>query len=402
MQEYLPLPPLDPPPDPPLPSIDRLLDPPLPPIDSLCDPPLPLLDPLLDPLLPRVDPLPPLPHLEGLLPSSLLTPLLSGIPRHLPLFPLLVHIDQQLGELDQLFKQRDYRLFKQRDKQIELLLKLQDQRTEWLQKWLQRLREQPDHQLDQQLHQKLDQQLAEQEEQLKQLKFRQLRQLLRQLDLQRSKALDIIARQRLELYDAKELHPDPVAISLFLSSSNEDIFNSSRRIALEIFRSTPNLPFIELPNTTGREEENPDAARLRCSDFFDSKAIGDLTKWRLLASVVFPEWETLLPQWKDRLAAEVMKVDRAGGRVDWMARVTPLLEGKFNLYEFGLCDHDTWGYLTPMHLRMVATVVEHLGAERLAPQTVRELEDFLEQYSNILDDKEALDRIRTVTKSHLR
>ena len=402
VQEYLPLPPRDPPPDPPLPPLDPVLDPPLPPIDSLCDPPLPLLYPLL----PRVDPLPSLPHLERLLSSSLLTPLLSGIPRHLPLFPLLVQVDQQLGELDQLFKQRDHRIFKQRDRQIELLLVLQDQRTEWLQQWLQRWlqrpREQPDQQPDQRLDLELDQQLAKQEEQLKQLRLRLLRLLLRQLDLRRSTLLDLIARQRLELYDNKELHPDPVAISLFLASSNKDIFSRSRRIALEIFRSTPNLPFIDLPNATGREGENPDAARSRCSEFFDSKEIGDLTKWRLLASVVFPEWETLLPQWKDCLAAEVLKVNRDGDRVDWMARVTPLLKDQFNLNEFGLSDHDIWGYLTPMHLRMVATVVEYLGVERLAPQTVRELEDFLEQYSNILHDKEALDRIRTVTKYHLR
>ena len=411
IQEYLPFPPPDSPPDPPLPSLDPLLDPPLPPLDSLFDPSIdPSLDPplpQLDSTLPQLDPLiPPLPYLEKLLSASLLTPLLSQIPRHFPLFSLLSQLDQQLRELDQLFKQRDYRLFKQRDKLLELLLDLQVQRTRWLQQWLQRLREQIDQQLDQQLDQEidqeLDQQLVQQEEQLKQLKFRQLRQQLRQLDLQRSAVLELIAKQRLELYNAKELHPDPVVLSLFLSSHNEDILNSSRRLTLEIFRSTPNLPFISLPNTSGREEENPGAARLRCSDFFDTTAIGDLTKWRLLASVVFPEWETLLPQWKDHLAAEVMKVDGVGTRVDWLARVTPLLGGQFNLYEFGLSDHDTWGYLTPTHLRMVATAVEHLGAERLAPYTVRELEDFLELHSNILDDKEALDRIRTVTKSQRR
>jgi len=85
-----------------------------------------------------------------------------------------------------------------------------------------------------------------------------------------------------------------------------------------------------------------------------------------------------------------------------MARVTPLLEGKFNLFEFGLSDHNKWGYLTPAHLRMIATAVEHLGAERLAPQTVIELEDFLERHSNILHDQGALNRIRAVTKSQLR
>jgi hypothetical protein len=145
-------------------------------------------------------------------------------------------------------------------------------------------------------------------------------------------------------------------------------------------------------------------SRNLCSDFFDSKAIGDLIKWRLLASIVFPAWETLPTQWKDLLAVEVMKLkyrmeNGKGQRVDWMARVTPLLEGElaFNEYDFGLSsDHLHYGTLTPTHLRMVATVVEHFGAEGLTYRTVRELEEFLTQYSNILCDEEALGRIRMV------
>ena len=372
IQEYLRLPPLNPPPDPPLPPINPQLDPP-----RL-----------------RVDPLPPLPYLERLLPSSPLEPLLSRIPRHFPLFPLLVQLDQQLGEFDQIFKPRDYQIFKQREEQINGL------RYQWMLcslRWVQQQRS--DQELDQEPDQELDLRSAQQEELIKWLKFGQLKQQRRQPNPQHSTVLDLIARQRLELYDAKELHPDPVALSLFLFSSNEEISNSSRRIALEIFRSTPKLTIL---NTTEGEEETSSATRLQCSDFFGSKAIGDLTKWRLLASVVFPEWETILPQWKDHLVEEVMKVDRVDNRVDWMARVTPLLEGRFNLCGFGLSDYDTWGYLTRVHLRMVAVVVEHIGSKkRLVPEEVRELEAFLEQYSNILDDNEALDRIRAVTKSHL-
>jgi hypothetical protein len=206
--------------------------------------------------------------------------------------------------------------------------------------------------------------------------------------LQCSSVLEMIAKPRLDLYNTNVLHPDPVALSLFLSQRNEDIFNDSRRLTLEFFRSPPSA--FSIP---------PHRAHVLCSDFFDSRVIGDLTKWRLLASVVFPEWETLSTQWKDLLAAEVMKVEWVGSsRVDWMARVTPLLEGEFNLYEFGLANDDpTHGPLTPTHLRMVATVVEYWGVGRLRlTDTERELERFLDEHSNILSDEEALRRIRTV------
>jgi hypothetical protein len=212
--------------------------------------------------------------------------------------------------------------------------------------------------------------------------------LRNQLDLQCSSVLEMIAKPRLDLYNTNVLHPDPVALSLFLSQRNEDIFNDSRRLTLEFFRSPPSA--FSIP---------PHRAHVLCSDFFDSRVIGDLTKWRLLASVVFPEWETLSTQWKDLLAAEVMKVEWVGSsRVDWMARVTPLLEGEFNLYEFGLANDDpTHGPLTPTHLRMVATVVEYWGVGRLRlTDTERELERFLDEHSNILSDEEALRRIRTV------
>src|SRR5260370_1068889 len=83
---------------------------------------------------------------------------------------------------------------------------------------------------------------------------------------------------------------------------------------LEFFRST---------------ELDPKTARAICSDFFNSTVIGDLIKWRLLTSVLLPEWETLSTQWKDLLAAGVMERELSWGgegirRVDWMARVTPL------------------------------------------------------------------------------
>ena len=405
---FLPLPPPNIAPDPPLlpldpPLLALPLDPPLLPLPL--DPPLlPLpLDPLLPPLeppLPQLNsPPPPFPHLHKLFPS-LLQPLLSRLPPQLPLLPLLVLLDQQLGQLDQLYKQRDHQLYRQREILLEKLHQLQVECAQWLQQWLQRLRQQSDQQSDQQLDQQLNQQLNQQEELLRQLKLKLLRQQLRRLDLQRSTVLEMIARRRLELYNDKALSPDPVTLSLFLSPCNEDILNNSRRLILESFRSTPSQTSLSPPNTTTLEAENSEAA---CFDFFDSKAVGDLTKWRLLASVVLPEWETLSTYWKDRLAAELIKVDGVGSsRVDWMARVTPLLEGEFNLYEFGLSDHDKCGYLTPTHLHLVATAVEHLGAERLARQTVHELENFLERYSNILDDKEALTRIRTVIKSQLR
>jgi len=211
-------------------------------------------------------------------------------------------------------------------------------------------------------------------------------------------AMEIIARRRLDLYQTRTLRPDPVALSLFLSQRGEDISRDSRRLLLELFRSSPSTPSPPPSNATNLEADTATAQTI-CSDFFDSKAIGDVMKWRMLASVVFPEWETLSVEWKDLLATEMMKVDYQDGkahRADWMARVTPLLEGEFNLYEFGLASEDSnCGQLTPKHLEMIATVVEYLRAERLY-KIVGELDAFLEQYSNILCDATALRRIRKV------
>ena len=223
------------------------------------------------------------------------------------------------------------------------------------------------------------------------------------LDLQSSIELELVAGQRLDLYNTKALRLDPVALSLFMSPRNKDIFTESRRLILELFRSTPSAPSLPPPDATGLEAVDLETACRLCSDFFDCKAIGDLTKWRMLASVVFPEWETLSTRWKDLLAAGVMKVrhrmeDGNRRRVDWMARVTPLLAGEFDLYEFGLSeDNRQVGPLISTHLNMVATVVEHLGGEGLTHQTVRELEELLRQHSAILYDEQALDRIRAVT-----
>jgi len=213
-----------------------------------------------------------------------------------------------------------------------------------------------------------------------------------------------IARSRLNLHDAKVILLDPFALSIFLSPHNEGIFNDSRRLILESFRSTPSAPSPPPYDATRLNVMDLKTARVLCSGFFDSNVIGDLTKWRLLASVVFSEWETLSAQWKDILAAEVMEVkyrveDGKAQRVDWMARVTPLLEGEFNLYDFGLEQDDgIYGHLTPMHLRMVAIVVEHFGVERLAYETAHELEEFLRQHSGILCDKKALRRIQMVIR----
>jgi hypothetical protein len=99
-------------------------------------------------------------------------------------------------------------------------------------------------------------------------------------------ALEIVARPRLKLYNDKTLRPDPVALSLFLSQANKDILNDSRRFILQFFGSS-----LSPPNATEQEEVDPATARKRCSDFFDSKAIGDVVKWRLLTSVVFPTVE---------------------------------------------------------------------------------------------------------------
>jgi hypothetical protein len=202
-------------------------------------------------------------------------------------------------------------------------------------------------------------------------------------------ALEIVARSRLKLYNDKVLHPDPVALSLFISQAKKDIFNDSRRFFLQCFGSTPRPPSLSLLNTT-KQEVDPATARKICSDFFGSKAIGDVTKWRLLTSVVFPEWETLSTQWKDLLVTKVMKMD-------WLAHVTPLLAGWFNLYKFGLSeDNYTDGHLTPTHLHMIATAAEYLGAERLTYEKARGLEEFLGQYSNTSHSGDALRRIQTV------
>jgi hypothetical protein len=196
-------------------------------------------------------------------------------------------------------------------------------------------------------------------------------------------ALEIVARSQLKLYNNKVLPPDPVALSLFLSPAKKDIFNDSRRFILQFFGLTPSQLSLSPPNATEQEEVDPATAR-ELSDFFSSKAIGDVTKWRLLTSVVFPEWETLSTQWKDLLAKKLMKMD-------WLARVTPLLAGRFNLYEFGLSENDyTYGDLTPTHLHMVATVVEYLGAGRLTYEKARGLEEFLGQYSNTSHSGDAL------------
>ena len=245
--------------------------------------------------------------------------------------------------------------------------------------------------------------------------LRDLRDLLERLDYrnrldlldrieppQSSTVLEMIAGRRFDLFNAKVLRPDPLALSLFLSPRNKVIFNDSRRLILEFFRSTPSAPSPVLSDATELEAVDLETARKLCVDFFCSNAVGDLLKWRLLASVLFPEWETLSAQWKDLLAAEVMKVkyrvengDRH--RVDWMARVTPLLEGELDLDEFGLPEDDRQcGSLTSKHLHIVATVVEHLGVEGLEYQIVRELEELLWQYSAILRDERALDRIQIV------
>jgi hypothetical protein len=197
-------------------------------------------------------------------------------------------------------------------------------------------------------------------------------------------ALEMIARSRLKLYEDKVLRPDPVALCLFLCQRNKEIFNDSRRLFLESLKPRSLPP----PDTTEREVDLETARKLY-SAVFDSKAIGDLTKWRLLAGVLFPDWEALPAEWKDLLAAEVIKVawaeDQRGG---WMARMTPLLDRKFNLYEFGLAKVDnTYGRLAPTHLNMVATVVEHLGAEGLTQQKARELDWFLQQHKSIFRDE---------------
>jgi hypothetical protein len=278
---------------------------------------------------------------------------------------------------------------------------------------LERLDHRLDQQFDQQLDQ-LDQQLKQLDQQLDKL---DLDQQLHQVEQQRSTVLGMIAKSRIDLYNTKTLlRPDLVPLGLFLSPRNTDLCNDSRRLILELCS----------PSDTTKPEVVD--ARALCSDFFDSKAIGDLTKWRLLYLMVFQEWETISTEWKELLAAEVLKVDRVDDkRVDWMARVTPLLVGEFNLSEFMVAEgsnsdsvsngsdshgsdssHDadshesgsdsTYGSLAPLHVRMVAIIVEYLGAERLTYQMTCELEKFLEQHSHILCDQKALGRIRVVIR----
>jgi hypothetical protein len=256
-------------------------------------------------------------------------------------------------------------------------------------------------QLDQQLDQ-LDQQLDQLDQQLDQLDQQlDLDQQLRQSEQQRSTVLGMIAKSRLNLYNTESLlRPDLVPLGLFLSPRNTDIYNVSRRLILELFRLAPSMP--------PRSRSPPDTAEPEvalCSDFFNSEAIGALTKWRLLSLVVFQEWGTVAVGWKDLLAAEVLKVDWVDDeRVDWMARVTPLLAGEFELSEFMVVagsnsDSDsasTYGSLAPFHLRMVAIIVEHLGAEKLTDQMTNELEKFLKQHPRIFCDGEVLGRIRAV------
>jgi hypothetical protein len=161
-------------------------------------------------------------------------------------------------------------------------------------------------------------------------------------------ALEMIARSRLNLYKDKGLRPDPIALSLFLCQRDKEIFNDSRRLFLESLKSRSLPP----PDTTEREVDLETARKLY-SAVFDSNAIGNFTKWRLLAGALFPEWETLPTEWKDLLAAEVMRENSAEDqRVDWMASVVPLLGGRFNLYEFGLAEVDnTYGRLHSNALR---------------------------------------------------
>ena len=173
----------------------------------------------------------------------------------------------------------------------------------------------------------------------------------------------MIATSRLNLYNTKSLlRPGLVPLALFLYPRNTNMFSDSGRLILELFGSTPSVPPLWPPDTDEPDVVN---ARALCSDFFDSKAIGDLTKWRLLALVVLQEWETISTEWKDLLAAEVLKVDSVDDqRGGWMIRVTPQLAGKFNLSEFMVAEcsnpdcncncNCTYGSPTPMHLRMVA------------------------------------------------
>jgi len=311
---------------------------------------------------------------------------------HDPLFKQLGWIDQFNRSLEQLNQLEPFL------NQLEVYFN----NLRWLDRVDQRLGEQSEHQLEQKLDQ-LEHQLDQLEHQLDQLNQQlDLDKELHKLEQQRSTVLEMIAKSRINLHTL--LRPDLVALGLFLSPRNTDIYEDSHRLTLELFSSTPSMPPLSPSDTAGPDAELVDARAL-CSDFFDSEAIGDLAKWRLLSLVVIPRWETISRWWKDLLAAEVLKVVWVRDqRKDWMARVTPLLAGNFNLSEFMVAtgsnsdsnSDSTYGSLAPLHLRMVVIMVEHWGAERLTDQKTRDLERFLVQHSPILCDPEALGRIRAV------
>ena len=103
---------------------------------------------------------------------------------------------------------------------------------------------------------------------------------LEQLDLpgwhnppvqQSSTALKVIAGLRLNLYNAKILRLDPIPLALFLFPRNEDIYNDSRRLILEFFRSTPDVP-SPLPDAIRLEKTEYKSVQEICCDFFDSTA----------------------------------------------------------------------------------------------------------------------------------
>ena len=105
-----------------------------------------------------------------------------------------------------------------------------------------------------------------------------LERLGREEPVQQSRtALEVIARRRLDLYQGEDkvLRLDLVALSLFLIPRKKDIFDDSRRLILEFFRSTPIAPSLSLPDAN-RPEVEP---RKFCSDFFESKAIGDVLRY---------------------------------------------------------------------------------------------------------------------------
>jgi hypothetical protein len=269
--------------------------------------------------------------------------------------------------------------------------------------WLDRVDR--ENRVDEKVGESLDQQLDQLDQQLRQLEQQlDLDRQLRQSEQQRSTLLGTIAKSRLDLYNTKPpLRPDLVPLGLFLSPRNTDIYNESRHLILELFKVAPSMPPRSPPDTADPEVVD---ARALCSDFFNSTAIGDLTKWRLLSLVVFQEWGTIGEEWKDSLAREVLEVNRDDQhqRVDWMARVTPLLAEEFDLSEFMVAagsnsDSDsapTYGSLAPSHLRMVAIIVEHLGAERLTDQMANDLEGFLKKYPLIFWEGEVLGGIWAV------